>query len=85
MKTIKYKSLIGDGVYRKVRDFLEKEGIEGEFKIVKDEDIKNGYTVLIKMKNTENFEERVHKAYELNKKGAYLIPGKYLFYMIQPS
>ncbi|WP_456401510.1 hypothetical protein [Persephonella sp.] len=85
MKAVKNKQQTNREILEKIKNFLEKEGIKGEFTIVKDEDIKNGYTVVIKAKNIKSFDKRLKKSHELNQKGSHLISGRYLFYIIQPS
>ncbi len=85
MKLLSDKKPINKEILKRVKQFLESEGIEGEFYIIKDEDIKNGYTVVIKPKNIKTFNKRIEISHKLNKKGSNLIKGKYLFYLIQPS
>ncbi|NPA58782.1 MAG: hypothetical protein GXN94_05765 [Aquificae bacterium] len=74
----------GKHLAEKIRSFLEKEGIKGSFKLIKDEEIKNGYIVLI-YSNIKGEKNRAKKAVELDEKGKNLIKGKYIRFIIHPA
>ncbi|EDP73395.1 hypothetical protein [Hydrogenivirga sp. 128-5-R1-1] len=69
-------------ILQKIKKFLEDEGIEGRFTIIKDDEIKNGYIVSIKSTNIRGIKQAAKKAIELEKKGKNLIKGKYFRFII---
>jgi len=69
----------------KIKPFLEKEKIEGKFKVIKDDEVKNGYIVLIYSSNIKGEKNRAKKAVELDEKGKNLIKGKYIRFIIHPA
>ncbi|WP_457624244.1 hypothetical protein [Persephonella sp.] len=69
----------------KIKSFLEKEKIEGKFKVIKDDEVKNGYIVLVYSPNIKGEKNRAKKAVELDEKGKNLIKGKYIRFIIHPA
>ena len=84
MTVLNLNKKINKNLSEKIKELLEKEGIEGNFWIVRDKEVKNRYNIIIKAKNIKTTEKRIKVEEKIEKKVKSLIPEKHFLVTIHP-
>ncbi|NPA54137.1 MAG: hypothetical protein GXO21_05650 [Aquificae bacterium] len=85
MTALKLNQKIDNTLLNKIKSLLEEEGIEGDFWIVKDKEVKNRYNIIIRAKNIKTTEKRIKKEIDIEKKIGSLIPDRHFLVIIHPA